>query len=190
MIVISCSTAQKQKSPVHHYFVFSNENMIDYNILGVGMKQNVVMAEQIRTVDKTRLRKFLGTMTPKFMEKIQEIIDISLNLSRDKKEVANEDALEYDTNLNLNMVQTQLLRLVDAKKLLDILCENISKLEGNISKKDIHRLIVTRVKERFKLKKSPVIDFISLVNIFLIGNKKCKMKSCNQNNLSFFLDFP
>lgn len=84
-IVLVCTTQLKKILPVHYQFVFSNENMIDYDVIRVGRARNTVMAEQIRTVDKTRLRKFIGTMTPEFMDKMQDIIDISLNLQRNKK---------------------------------------------------------------------------------------------------------
>ncbi len=81
-IVVACTTAHKKRLPVHYNFFFSNKNMIDYDVTRVKKEENIVMAEQIRTVDKTRLRKFIGTMTPEFMDKIQDIIDISLNLQR------------------------------------------------------------------------------------------------------------
>lgn len=229
-IVLACTTEQKNRLPVHHYFVFSDENMIDYNVLRVGSEQNVVMAEQIRTVDKTRLRKFLGTMTPTFMDRMQEIIDISLGLQRQEKVITQTekvyvDKLVYrdtpvDTNAprerkDLNMVQMQLLSLVDVNDLfkiaqtrdsdkvktekilklfgfdmqkngvqylfkailispkevyfnLETLCDSVAKSESDIGKDEIKRLIVARVKELFKFKKSPTIDFIRLVNSFLI----------------------
>lgn len=229
-IVLACTTKQKRSISVHHQFVFSNENMIDYDEKRVGMEQNVVMAEQIRTVDKTRLRKFLGTMTPKFMKKMQEIIDISLNLQRQEKVITKTEKVYVDrpvyinvpadTNSpkerkDLNMVQIQLLSLVDVNELLKIakvtdsnkikvqkilqlfgfdmqrngvqylfkailispkeayfnlesLCESVAKSEPNIEKDEIKRLIVARIKEQFKFRKSPTIDFIRLVNSFLI----------------------
>ena len=40
-IVISCSTASKQKSPVHYCFKFSNENMIDYKVLWLWIANSV-----------------------------------------------------------------------------------------------------------------------------------------------------
>ena len=43
-----------KKIPVHYHFVFSNENMINYDVIRVGMEPNIVMAEQIRTINKTR----------------------------------------------------------------------------------------------------------------------------------------
>lgn len=134
-IVLACTTEQKKRLPVHYHFVFSNENMIDYDVIRVGMEQNVVMAEQIRTVDKTRLRKFLGTMTSEFMNKMQDIIDISLNLQRQEKVITKTEKVYVDkpvhinvpadTNApkerkDLNMVQIQLLSLVDVNELFKI----------------------------------------------------------------------
>ena len=230
-IVLVCTTQHKKRLPVHYHFVFSNENMIDYDVLRVGMKKNVVMAEQIRTVDKTRLRKFLGTMTPEFMNKIQNIIDISLNLQRHEKVITKTEKVyvdkpvyknvpQFDTNApkerkDLNMVQVKLLSLIDVNELLKIaqarasdkikaekilelfgfdmqrngvqylfkailispkdayfnletLCDSVAKSEHNVEKDEIKRLIVARIKEQFKFRKSPAIDFIRLVNRFLI----------------------
>lgn len=229
-IVLACTTEQKKRLPVHYHFVFSNENMIDYDVIRVGMEQNTVMAEQIRTVDKTRLRKFLGTMTPEFMNKMQDIIDISLNLQRQEKVITKTEKVYVDkpvyinvpadTNApkerkDLNMVQIQLLSLVDVNELfkiaqardsdkikaekilglfgfdmqrngvqylfkailispkeayfnLETLCDSVAKSEPNVEKDEIKRLIVARIKEQFKFRKSPTIDFIRLVNSFLI----------------------
>lgn len=55
---------------------------------------------------------------------------------------------------------------------LDTLCEDISKNETDIEKEEIKRLIVARVKECLKFKKSPTIDFIRLVNSFLSKEDK------------------
>ena len=228
-IVVACTTRHKKNLPVHHNFVFSDENMIDYDILRVGLEKNVVMAEQIRTVDKTRLRKFIGTMTPEFMDRMQEIIDISLHLTRTERVITKTEKVYVDKPVyrdvpvdldapkerkDLNMVQMQLLALVDIEELfkisqtrasdevktkkilqlfgfdmqkngeqylfkailispkiayfnLETLCESISKNESDIEIDEIKRLIVARVKERFKFKKSPTTDFIRLVNSFL-----------------------
>lgn len=233
-IVLACTTEQKKRLPVHYHFVFSNENMIDYDVIRVGMEQNVVMAEQIRTVDKTRLRKFLGTMTPEFMNKMQDIIDISLNLQRQEKVITKTEKVYVDkpvhinvpadTNApkerkDLNMVQIQLLSLVDVNELfkiaqardsdkikaekilelfgfdmqrngvqylfnailispkeayfnLETLCDSVAKSEPNVEKDEIKRLIVARIKEQFKFRKSPAIDFIRLVNSFLIKEEE------------------
>lgn len=218
-IVLPCTARHKKKLPVHQHFIFSKENMLDYDISCIGDKENIVMAEQIRTVDKTRLRKFLGTMTPSFMDEMQKIIDISLNLrSIGKRESTGKTALDVPrTSKNrkdLNIVQMQILSFVDIKELFNIadskesseikiekilelfgfnmnkngvqylskailislnesyfnletLSESISKIECGINKYEIKRLIVVRVKELFKLKKSPTTDFIRVVNSVL-----------------------
>ncbi len=50
---------------------------------------------------------------------------------------------------------------------LETLCDSVAKSEPDVGKDEIKRLIVARVKELFKFKKSPTIEFIRLVNSFL-----------------------
>lgn len=90
--------------------------MKDYNKKRVGeeVKNNTLLAEQIRTVDKRRLRIFIGTMTNEFMEKLQPIIDTSLGLKRKEKIVV------VNSTKDLNMAQIQLLSKVDIEKILEI----------------------------------------------------------------------
>ena len=216
-IVLACTTKPKKNMPVHYSFSFSNENMLDYDTYRVGTKPNIILAEQIRTVDKKRLRKYLGTMKPEFMENLQDIMDSALYLKREKvaynkiKKVSHDEVKNYK---DLNVVQIQLLSKVDINNLLQIaessntdkekaeqilklfgfdlntkgveyllkailispkneyfnletLSEKIAEQEANIEKEEVKRLIVARVKERFKFKKSPTIDFIRVVNSFL-----------------------
>lgn len=42
------------------------------------MKDSVILAEQIRTLDKRRLRERIGTIAPEVMEKVSEALKISL----------------------------------------------------------------------------------------------------------------
>lgn len=132
-IVIPCTTKQKKILPVHLQCTFSSHNMIDYDFERVGSAPNVIMAEQIHTVDKTRLRKYIGTLTSEFMKLIEDKIDISLNLSRDvitlEKEVYVDKPIPQETVIapetpnehkDLNMIQIQLLSFVDINELLKI----------------------------------------------------------------------
>jgi len=41
-------------------------------------KDSVILAEQIRTLDKRRLRERIGTLSPELMEKVGEAVKISL----------------------------------------------------------------------------------------------------------------
>ena len=61
---------------------------------------------------------------------------------------------------------------------VDSLVEEISKKEFE-SKEEVQRLIVARVKETFKFKKSPAIDFIRLINGYLTG----RYKKHEENNI-------
>lgn len=61
--------------------------MVDYDLEKVGSDEDVIMAEQIRTVDKTRLRKYLGMLTTDFMEQIDEKLNISLQLRQKVKNI-------------------------------------------------------------------------------------------------------
>ncbi len=44
------------------------------------MKDSVILAEQIRTLDKRRLRERIGTIDPEVMEKVSEALKISLGV--------------------------------------------------------------------------------------------------------------
>ena len=225
-IVIPCTTEHKKKLPVHLYCTFSSRNMLDYDLERVGTAENVIMAEQIQTVDKTRLRKYLGTLTPEFMKIIDGKINISLHLGREVKNIVKQEEMYGDKSKilfeteepqerkDVNIIQVQLLSFVNINEFLKIsqsnstdevkvqrildlfgfdckkngvqyllkaiiaspkndyfnletLCESVSRKE-NIDKEEIKRLIVARVKETFGFRKAPTIDFIRLVNIFLL----------------------
>lgn len=106
-IVVACTSEPKKRLPVHYHCTFSSSNMIDYDLEKVGSAENVIMAEQIQTVDKARLRKYLGMLTTDFMEQIDQKLNISLQLSsKERKDV--------------NMVQIRLLSFVDINELLKI----------------------------------------------------------------------
>lgn len=211
--------------------------MVDHSNAKVSSKINVALGEAIKTVSKSRLIEYLGTMTEDFMdENIQPIIDRSLALKRKTETVTvskpevktviqtktvyvekNLDAVQMAkaTYRDLNLAQMQLLSFVDINELisisktsakdsekahkilqlfgfdfskngvqhlLDAICispkseyfnlETLSKKLSETGKytieaSEIQRLIVARVKERFRLKKSPTIDFIRLVNRLL-----------------------
>ena len=225
-IVVPCTTQTKRVIPSNYYTTFSYENMVDYDAHRVGTRENAIKIEQIRAVDKTRLRKYLGTLKTELMSKIIEKINETIRLDEDSN---NED---YKTvyisrkkeplrkRKDLNMVQIQLLSRVDIKKLIEIsessfedeikvekILElfgfnltqkgvkllakailaspkddyfNLETLSGivsqdeGISREEIKRLIVARVKETLGFSKAPTIDFIRLINAFLAKQEENK----------------
>ena len=224
-IVIACTSRTQKSLPVHVESRFSSSNMVDYDLKRVGTAKSVIMAEQIRTIDKTRLRKYMGMLTAEFMEEIDEKLNISLQLSQKVKIIEKKvyientpkvmvDPNEPKVRKDVNKIQIQLLSFVDINELLKIsqkhvtdevkaekilelfgfdfnkkgvsyvlkaiiaspkdayfnletLSESISKEEG-IDKEEVKRLIVARIKETFGFRKAPTVDFIRLVNSFLL----------------------
>ena len=223
-IVVPCTTQTKKVISSSYCTTFSSDNMIDYDIKKVGTRENAIKIEQIRSVDKTRLRKYLGTLRPELMSKIMEKINKTIHLDEDsnnedyKKISRKNEPIRY--RKDINMVQIQLLSRVDIKKLIEIsensfedeikvekilelfgfnftqkgvkllakailaspkddyfnletLAEIVSQDEV-ISREEIKRLIVARVKETLGFSKAPTIDFIRLINAFLTKQEENK----------------
>lgn len=136
-IVVPCTTKPKKQLPVHLNCTFSSENMIDYDFERVGSEENVIITEQIRTVDKRRLRKYIGKLTSDFMKFIDSKIEVSLNLNKSLKKVISTEKVYAELPVSVsedkmiiketqvqrkdvNTVQIQLLSLVDINELLKI----------------------------------------------------------------------
>lgn len=114
-IVVACTTKAKNNLPVHYQFNLSPSIMKDYNEKRIGEEVygNTILAEQIKTVDKKRLRKFVGTMTDEFMNEVQRVIDISLDLKREKTTPVRPVQ-------DLSIIQIQLLAKANIEKLLEV----------------------------------------------------------------------
>ncbi len=256
-IVIPVTTAQKRHLPTHHTFVFNDDNMVDYcKFAGFSAKPSVVLAEQIVAIDKSKLIRYMGTMTDEFMDGLTKIINASLNLpskvmtksvpkipappkvtipQSTHKAKAKPDPRITTTFIHrdkhnipviepkvapvvvkrsyseLTDAQKEILTFVDVSSLreicsssesnqekvtsilnlfafdyskrgvdyldkaifaslvathytLETLSDSIFKKDNSLPSSEILRLIVARVKERFRFKKAPTSDFIKLVN--------------------------
>lgn len=72
-VIVSAITSQidKAKLPTH----------VEISAAEYGLpKDSVVLLEQIRTVDKRRLKEKIGFLSPKVMKKVDEAIQISFGL--------------------------------------------------------------------------------------------------------------
>lgn len=120
-IVMFLTTKPKKEIPVHYYFNYDEYTVKDYFTSRLVNKpfRNCALAEQIRTVDKRRLRKYLGTMSDEFMENINNILGISLDIKAiDSKTDVSEKLDENLKDLNLNQIKA--LEFVDITKLFEI----------------------------------------------------------------------
>ena len=221
-IVVACTTEKKKKLPVHYHTHFGPQNVIDFGVGNLSGKENIILAEQIQTIDKRKLRKYLGTLNSDFMSKIDEKLYISLNLTQKVETVSvsnpetekQENTIDIPERKDINLIQVQLLSFVDINELfkisqsfssdevktkkflelfgfdfkkkgveylleailispknsyfnLETLSESVS-LKNGIDKEEIKRLIIARIKETLGFKKAPTMDFIRLINTFLL----------------------
>ncbi len=73
-IICAAITSRMNKAKLPTHIEISAKQ---YNI----MKNSVILLEQIRTIDKQRLKEFVCHIDPSMMKKIDEAIRISLELS-------------------------------------------------------------------------------------------------------------
>ena len=72
-VIVLALTSQIQKARLPTHVLIPSD--------GHGLeKDSVVLAEQIRTLDKRRLRERIGTLKPEVMEKVSQALKISLNV--------------------------------------------------------------------------------------------------------------
>ncbi|MBQ2956314.1 MAG: type II toxin-antitoxin system PemK/MazF family toxin [Clostridia bacterium] len=73
-VIVLAVTSQIQKARLPtHVFIPSAGHGLE--------RDSVVLAEQIRTLDKKRLRERIGALTPKYMEQVTRAIRVSLGIS-------------------------------------------------------------------------------------------------------------
>ena len=76
-VIAAAITSQKDKAPLPtHIHVLSGENGLQ--------KDSVVLLEQIRTLDKKRLREHMGHLDDGSMAQVNKALQISFGLSNDR----------------------------------------------------------------------------------------------------------
>lgn len=138
-IVVPCTTALKHYQPTHISTEQADTKFYYSNL----QENNTVLAEQITTIDKSRLLQFFGEMSDEFMDKLQDSIDISLGLRR--KETVKEVPIRVEVPVrkdvivevpapaeprDINQNQLQLLTIVNVKELYEV-----SKMSGSNEEK-------------------------------------------------------
>lgn len=72
IVLAMTSQIQKARLPTHVYIPAAGHGL---------QKDSVVLAEQIRTLDKRRLRERIGMLSPEYMSLISRALTVSLGLS-------------------------------------------------------------------------------------------------------------
>ncbi|MBR3152136.1 MAG: type II toxin-antitoxin system PemK/MazF family toxin [Clostridia bacterium] len=226
-IVVPCTSGSKPEMPTHLKVTLSSYTTLDCKP-EYDLNENTILGEQIRVVDKARLKHYIGILKPEIMKKIQDMLRISLNIKNqehDTKKIEKNDGAEkvviktadvpttkiirkdvdiehlkilqlvnikdlfeisskyisdeekakqilelFGFNLEQNGVQYLLKAIIKSPKdeyfNLETLIKEVSKDETLLPEK-IKSLIIARIKETLGFKKSPTIEFIRLINIFL-----------------------
>lgn len=72
VIVVPISSVRKKNLPVHIQIICSELP-----------KNSTILAEQIRTIDRSRLRKYVGSLNRELMKEINGILKISIGVDFD-----------------------------------------------------------------------------------------------------------
>lgn len=73
LVVLPISTAKKHYLPTHIYIQGSKALP----------KDSIVLAEQIRTIDRYRLKNYVGSVDLELMEKVEKAMKISIGVDFD-----------------------------------------------------------------------------------------------------------
>lgn len=111
-VIVACITSRvKNNMPTHAMLIDEFREGLD--------KDSVILLEQIRTLDKRRLRKYIGTISNSEMDKVNEALKISVGLREEIKLTKKQEE-------ELNHVRKE-LEDVD-----NIICWWISERGGDI----------------------------------------------------------
>lgn len=73
IVVLPISSAKKSEMPTH--IQICSTKML--------LKNSIIMAEQIRTIDRNRLQKYIGSVDLEIMKKVEIAMKISIGVDRD-----------------------------------------------------------------------------------------------------------
>lgn len=94
-VIIAAMTTQCKANMPTHVAVSSEDYCLDIN--------TKILLEQLRTIDKSRMRDFVGRLSNGTMKKVDETLHISLALNKEEREVKNVDGLQIFNNENLGL---------------------------------------------------------------------------------------
>ena len=184
------------KSRLIEYLGTMTENFMDENIQPIidhslALKRNTETVYVEKDLDSVQMAKAtyrdlnLAQMELLSFVNIDELLSISKSSTKNR-EKAHKILQLFGFDFSKNGVQHLLDAICISPKSeyfnLETLSQRLSETgEYTIEASEIQRLIVARVKERFKLKKSPTIDFIRLVNCLLTK----KEEKQDENSISY-----
>lgn len=97
-LIITTMTTQNKANIPTHVAVSQEDYCLDIN--------TTILLEQIRTIDKSRLRDFVGRLSDGTMRKVDEALHISLALNKERKEEMDLNELQIFEKENFGSIRT------------------------------------------------------------------------------------
>lgn len=111
-VIVATMTTQKKNNLPTHIAVSSEDYCLDIN--------TTILLEQLRTVDKSRLRDFVGKLSERTMKKVDEALYIGLALNKERKEEAELNELVSIGNREISIKEYKGQRVVTFKDIDDV----------------------------------------------------------------------
>lgn len=97
-VVIAMMTTQRKNNLPTHVSVSSEDYCLDIN--------TTILLEQLRTIDKSRLRDFVGRLSDNTMRRVDEALRVSLALNKERKEGTELNELQIFQSEEFGQVRT------------------------------------------------------------------------------------
>lgn len=97
-VIVATMTTQKKNDLPTHVAVSSEDCFLDRN--------TTILLEQIRTIDKSRLKDFVGRLSENTMQKVDEALHISLALNKEREEETELNELQIFEKEDFGSIRT------------------------------------------------------------------------------------
>lgn len=97
-VIVAMMTTQKKNALPTHIAVSPEDYYLNIN--------TTILLEQLRTIDKSRLRDFVGRLSDNTMQKVDEALHISLALNKERKEETELNELQIFEKEDFGSIRT------------------------------------------------------------------------------------
>ena len=149
-VIVACITSRvKNNMPTHAMLIDEFREGLD--------KDSVILLEQIRTLDKRRLRKYIGTISSSEMDKVNEALKISVGLREEIKLTESQKEELKHVRAELERIDNIICWWIDDRG-GDILSIPTEMMEFNMRYKEYNYLINKyRIDNKYEIKYEKVL---------------------------------
>lgn len=149
-VIVACITSRvKNNMPTHAMLIDEFREGLD--------KDSVILLEQIRTLDKRRLRKYIGTISNSEMDKVNEALKISVGLREEIKLTEYQREELQHVKSELERIDNIICWWIDERG-GDILSIPTEMMEFNMRYKEYNYLINKyRIDNKYEIKYEKVL---------------------------------